>query len=254
MSKILSIARVVYKESLRNRVILALIAMSILIIFLSVFISPIALGETERIIKDIGLSSISFFSMLIVLLAGTRLVYQEIEKKTIYLIVTKPVSRAQLIMGKYMGLLMIILTITAISGIFLILTVLVFNAGFTVNIVYAIILIFMQFALLSAIAVFFSTFTSPVLSGLFTLMIYIIGYLIKDLGFFINSTVSIAVKLLIRAVMLIIPNFYYTDIKLHTVNNIPVCTDYIFFTVAYMLIYTVFFIYVSTIIFERKEF
>lgn len=254
MSKILSIARVVYKESLRNRVILALIAMSILIIFLSVFISPIALGETERIIKDIGLSSISFFSMLIVLLAGTRLVYQEIEKKTIYLIVTKPVSRAQLIMGKYMGLLMIILTITAISGIFLILTVLVFNAGFTVNIVYAIVLIFMQFALLSAIAVFFSTFTSPVLSGLFTLMIYIIGYLIKDLGFFINSTGSIVVKLLIRAVMLIIPNFYYTDIKLHAVNNIPVYTDYIFFTVAYMLIYTVFFIYVSTIIFERKEF
>lgn len=254
MSKILSIARVVYMESLRNRVIVALIAVSILIIFLSVFISPIALGETERIIKDIGLSSISFFSMLIVLLAGTRLVYQEIEKKTIYLIVTKPVSRAQLILGKYMGLLMIILTITAISGVFLILTVLVFNAGFTMNIVYAVVLIFMQFALLSAIAVFFSTFASPVLSGLFTLMIYIIGYLIKDLGFFINSTGSIAVKFLIRAVMLIIPNFYYTDIKLHAVNNIPVYMDYILFTIAYMLIYTVFFIYVSTIIFERKEF
>lgn len=254
MKRIMSIAGVVYRESLRNRIILSLIALSILLIFVSAFISPIALGEKERIIKDIGLSSMSFFSMLIVLLAGTRLVYQEIERKTIYLIITKPVSKAQIIIGKYFGLLLTILTVTAVSGLFLIITVLVFNAGFTVNVLLAIILNVMQFALLLAIVIFFSTFSSPVLSGLFTLMLYIIGYLIKDLGFFIQRTGNVFAKILIRAIMLIVPNFYYTDIKLQAVNNLSVSGNYLMFAVAYMLLYTVFFIVVSIIIFERKEF
>ena len=100
MNKLFAIAGTVYKESLRSKVIISLIIIAILIIFASLFMSPIALGETERIVKDIGLSSISFFSLLIVLLSGTRLVYQETEKKTIYMIITKPISRARILWGK----------------------------------------------------------------------------------------------------------------------------------------------------------
>ncbi len=254
MSKILTIAGTVFKESLRNRVILSLIIISILLIFISVFISPIALGEMDRIIKDVGLSSISFFSLIIVLLAGTRLVYQEVEKKTIYLIITKPVSRAKFIIGKYLGLLMIILSVCAATGLFLILTVFVTHSGLSSNLMLAVIFIFFQFILLSAIAIFFSTFSSPVMSGLFTILMYIVGYLIKDLSFFILKTESVIVKYIIKGIILIVPNFYYTDIKLQAVNNIPLSADYILFTMSYIILYSIFFIIASIIIFERREF
>ncbi len=254
MNKLFAIAGTVYKESLRSKVIISLIIIAVLIIFASLFMSPIALGETERIVKDIGLSSISFFSLLIVLLSGTRLVYQETEKKTIYMIITKPISRARILWGKYLGLLSVIFTIGIITGLFLLFVVIIAKCGLNWNLPLSILFIFLQFVLLSAIAIFFSTFTSPVMSGIFTIMTYIIGFLIKDMAFFIEKTDIIFLKWIIKGIMLIVPNFYYTDIKLQAIHSINISFPYIIFVICYSLIYSLFFMYISTLIFEAKEF
>lgn len=254
MNSILSIANVVFKESLRNKVIISLIALSFIIIFISAFLDPIALGEKDRIVKDIGLGSISLFNLMIILLAGTRLIYQEIDKKTIYLIVTKPVSRTQIILGKFLGLMYIIDSICISTGLFLIAVMLIFRIPFSPLIILSIVFILLQFTLLASIVIFFSTFTSPVMAGFFTMMTYIVGYLVKDLQFFIEKVASQAVAVIIRIIVLIIPNFYYTDIKLNAVNNMPVSGSYIIFTVSYMLLYTVFFLYISSLIFQKREF
>lgn len=254
MNSILSIAGVVFKESLRNKVIISLIVLSFIIIFISAFLDPIALGEKDRIVKDIGLGSISLFNLLIILLAGTRLIYQEIDKKTIFLIVTKPVSRTEIILGKFFGLIFIINSIGIASGLFLIAVMLMFSISFSPLMIAAIILILMQFTLLASIVIFYSTFASPVMAGFFTMMTYILGYLVKDLQFFIEKVGNQTLSLIIKFVILIIPNFYYTDIKLNAVNNVPVSGSYIAFTVSYMLLFTVFFLIVSSLIFKKREF
>lgn len=254
MKKVFSIAGVVYKESIRNRVILAMVIISFILIFLSLFLDPLALGEAERIVKDAGLSSISFFSLLIVLFAGTRLIYQELEKKSIHILAVKPVSRDQLLIGKFLGLLFIIYTIVAATGAYLVIILLITKIKFNYTLLLSLLFIAQQFTLLSSATIFFSTFTSPVLSGIFTLMFYLIGYFIKDLQFFIDKSGSAVISTLLKGVMLIFPDFYYSDIKLLAIHNMTVSLNYIIFVIAYLTIYTVLFLYLSTIIFKKREF
>ena len=254
MSDLKAVISIVFKESLRNKVILSLIIIAVLLISISTLLGPITLGETDRVVKDIGLSVISFFSLIIILFSGTRLLYQEINGKTIYIMIAKPITRARFIWGKFLGLVSIIYTVGIITGIALLIVILTAGIGFNWNIVLAVLFILLQFTLLSAIAIFFSTFTSPVLSGLFTVMIYIVGYLIKDLAFFIEKSSSVIVQWIVRAIMIIVPNFYYTDIKINAVNSIDVSINYIIFVILYIIIYTLFFVYTSTVIFENKEF
>lgn len=254
MKKIFSIAGVVYRESIRNRVILTMVVISFLLIFFSLFLDPLALGESERLVKDAGLSSISFFSLLIILFAGTRLIYQEIEKKSIHILAVKPVSRTQLLIGKFFGLLFIIYTIVAATGIYLTAILIISKISFNYTLFLSLFFIAQQFTLLSAATIFFSTFASPVLSGIFTLMFYLIGYFIKDLQFFIDKTDSAAVGTLLKGVMLIFPDFYYSDIKLFAIHNMTVSANYIIFVISYLAVYTILFLYLSTIIFKKREF
>jgi len=254
MKDVFLVSNVVFKESLRHKVIFSLICLSFLIILASLALDPIALGERDRLVKDAGLSTISFFSLLIIILSGTRLIYQEIEKKTIFIIITKPISRRRLILGKFIGLLSIIYLYTFVSSVFFALILILAKITFTVSIFYSLILIMMQSTLLSAIAIFFSSFASPVLSGTFALLGYVAGQFVNDIGFFIEKSSSIIVQAFIRFLMLVIPNFYYLDIKINGVNNLPVSASYMLFSVSYTLIYVVLLIYASMIIFSRKEF
>jgi len=254
MKDIFLISNVVFKESVRYKVILALILLSFVILLSSLMLDPIALGEKERLVKDTGLSTISFFSLLIIILSGTRLIFQEIEKKTIFIIITKPISRKRLIFGKFIGLLSIIYSYIIVSSIFFV-SILVFaKISFNISLFYTLLLILMQSTLLSSIAIFFASFTSPILSGIFTLIGYIAGNFINDIGFFIEKSSSLAVKLLIKFFMLIIPNFYYLDIKINGVNNLPVSASYMLFSISYTLIYVILLIYASMLIFSKKEF
>ncbi len=252
--RIFAIAKIVFKESLRSKVIISLIVLAFLLIILSIFLDPITLGETVRIVKDVGLTSTSFFSLLIILLAGTRLIFQETDKKTIYLIIPKPIKRKEFLLGKFLGLLSIIWLIGIATGLFLIIILLLFKISFGMILIIAILFILLQFTLLSSIVIFFSTFVSPVLVGFFTIMTYIIGFLIKDLSFFLQKTDSIIVKYIIKSIMLIVPNFYYIDAKLWAVQNISISINYIIFVITYTIIYTILFLYISFLIFDKKEF
>jgi ABC-type transport system involved in multi-copper enzyme maturation permease subunit len=254
MKDIFLVSNVVFKESIRHKIILSLIILSFLIILSSLILDPIALGERERLVKDAGLSTISLFSLLIIILSGTRLIYQEIEKKTIFIIITKPISRERLLLGKFMGLLLIIYSYSLVSSLFLAVVLFFAKIPFSHSLFYSLLLITMQSTLLSAIAIFFASFASPVLSGIFTLMAYISGQFINDIAFFIEKSSSIIVKIFIKFLMLIIPNFYYLDIKINAVNNLPVSANYMVFAISYTLIYVTLLLFASTLIFGKKEF
>ncbi|MEJ5307678.1 MAG: ABC transporter permease [candidate division WOR-3 bacterium] len=254
MKNIFSISTIVFKESVRHRIIIFSLSLSFLVIILSLTLNPLALGELNRLVKDSGLSTISLFSLFIIFFSGTRLIFQEIEKKTIFILITKPVSRDEIVLGKFFGLFSIIFCFTFITSVFFIFILLINKITFNITLLYSIINIFLQSILLSAIAIFYSTFSTPVLSSIFTFFTYIAGFFVNNLSYLIQKAPTFILKTFLKFIMLVIPNFYYLDIKVYAVNNIPVSLNFIIFSVTYTFIYTCLLLYASTLIFRKKEF
>jgi hypothetical protein len=118
MTKILAIALNTFKEAVRNRILYILVIFALLILAGSGIISDLTIAEKDRIIRDLGLASISFFGLLIAVFVGIGLVYNEMDKKTIYTIISKPIDRYQFILGKFFGLLLTIYVIELLMCIF----------------------------------------------------------------------------------------------------------------------------------------
>ncbi len=254
MNNIINIGTVVFKESIRHRIVFFSILISLLLMLISLSLNPLTLGEGDRVVKDSGLSTISLFSLFIILFSGTRIIYQEIEKKTIFILVTKPISKDEIIIGKFFGLFFIISLFVIITSIFFILILLFNSITFNTTILYSILNIFFQSLLLSSFAIFYSTFTTPILSSVFTFFTYVAGFFVNNLSFLIQRTPEMFLKIFFKFLMLIIPNFYFLDLKVYAVNNIPVSLNFIFFSFSYTFIYIVFLLYISVLIFRKKEF
>ena len=187
--KILTIARNTFREAIRDRILYNLLFFALLMIAISLLIATLTVGEQSKIIIDIGLGSINIFGALIAIFLGIGLIIKEIEKKTIYNILSKPVPRYQFIAGKYLGLLITILVNIAImgAGLYLILIANEFRWGHDLSninfdIWKAIYMIFIELMVVTALALMFSTFSSSsTLSAIFTIAVYFIGHLTEEL-------------------------------------------------------------------------
>lgn len=175
IKQIISISKNTYKESIRSKIFYILMAFAVLILGFAVILSFLTIGSQKRIILDLGLAGISFFSVMTSIFVGIGLIYVEIEKKTIYNVLSKPMPRSLFIIGRYFGMMAVLGT--NLLAMLLILTVLLaIFKGFTLMVFYAGFFIYMELAVITAIAIFFSSVASPVLSAICTLAFYLIGH------------------------------------------------------------------------------
>jgi len=205
----LAIARNTYRETVRDKILYNLILFALILIFSSIMLGQLTLGNEDKVMLDLGLSSISVFGMLIAIFIGIGLVYKELEKRTAYALLAKPVHRHELILGKYLGLLFTILVNLAIMTVGLELAMLYIGRiglGGHLRVLPAVFVIFLSLALTTALALFFSTFSSPALSALFTFFLWIIGHFGRDLQSFGELTKSASVKWVCRILYYVIPN------------------------------------------------
>ena len=210
MQKILAIAGNTFRETVRDKILYNLILFALIMIFSSLALGQLTLGNEDKVILNLGLAAISIFGTIIAIFIGTGLVYKEIEKRTVYALLAKPVRRAELIIGKYFGLLFTLFVnlIIMTAGIELAL----FYAGVDtpwsyVRILPAVFMIFLSLCLVTALALFFSTFSTPALSVLFTLFLWIIGHFGNDIKAFGELTKSVATRWLCGVLYYLIPNF-----------------------------------------------
>lgn len=243
-----------FREAIRDKVFIAIIILSILVMTSGYVIKPLALGEEAKIIKDIGLNSITLFSVLITILIGTRLVYKEIEKRTIYIILSRSLHRWEFIIGKYLGLLLVLFeSILIMLGVFyLILLLLGIQANFLLLL--SVLMTFCQLWILTALAIFFSTFTTPITSAVFTFMVYFIGHFTRDLKVLAALSKSPQLKVIADIIYVLIPNLSNFNVKAEVVHNVIIDPKIIIFTIIYALIYSFIVIFISCIIFQRKDF
>lgn len=167
--KVLSIAFNTFRENLRDKLLYNLLIFALLMIGSSLILMRLTLGEFHRLILDIGLGSINFFGVLIAIFVGIGLVSKEIEKKTIYTIISKPVARFQFLLGKYVGLSLTLLINTAIMACGLLAVLYVQDVPIHAVLFKALIMIVVEFMVITAVALLFSTFSSATFSAIFTL-------------------------------------------------------------------------------------
>jgi ABC-type transport system involved in multi-copper enzyme maturation permease subunit len=208
--RVLAIARNTFRETVRDKILYNLILFALVMILSSILLGQLTLGNETKIILDLGLSAISIFGMLIAVFIGIGLVYKELEKRTVYALLAKPVHRHELILGKYLGLLFTLLVNVAVMTVGLEAALLYtgnIGVGAPLRVLPAVFLVFLSLALTTAIALFFSTFSTPALSALFTFFLWIIGHFGKDLKDFGALTKSAPVSWLCSALYYILPNF-----------------------------------------------
>jgi ABC-type transport system involved in multi-copper enzyme maturation permease subunit len=252
--RITSVILNTFREAIRDKVFIVIIVFSILVMVSGRVIKPLALGQEEKVIKDIGLNAITLFSVLIAILVGGRLVYKEIEKRTIYLILSRPLHRWQFIVGKFFGLLMVLFeSILIMTGAFyVILLVLGIPANF--YLVWSIILTFFELWIVTAVAIFFSTFSTPITSAIFSFALYFIGHLTPDLKALGAIAKSAQIKFMSDVLYYILPNLSNFNIKAEVVHNVMVAPKIIALTIVYAIIYSAVVIFLSALIFQKRDF
>ncbi len=209
MGRISAIALNTFRENIRDKVLYNLILFALIMILSSIALGQLTLGQEAKVIVDLGLSAISIFGTLIAIFIGISLVHKEIERKTVYALLSKPVRRAEFIVGKYAGLLITLgVNVLVMTG-FLALTLL-FHGGVKpaemLHLIPAVYLIFLALALTTAVALVFSTFSTPALSAVFTLFLWAIGHFNGDLLNFGRLTKSAAVEHTTRVLYYLLPN------------------------------------------------
>jgi len=256
-----------FREAVRDKVMYSLIAFALLLIVISYILGQLTAGQDLKIMKDLGLTSISIFGLFMAVFIGIGLVSKEVERRSVYSLLAKPIRRADIVIGKYLGLVLTLVVNIAIMTVALY-AVLAY-VGWGENefakaareaplldpaMMKAVLLTLIQLSIVTATAVFFSTFSTPMLSAALTLGVYVAGFFSADLRNFdqvVNSPAAIA---LARGLYYVLPNLGAFDVNAQVVHGLPVGWRYIAVTGAYGLTYIAILLVISATIFSRRDF
>ena len=200
-----------FREAVRDRVLYNLIFFALVMIGAAILVGQISIGIERLVIVNLGLSAISLFGLVMAIFIGVGLVSKEIEKRTLHSLLAKPIRRWEFLVGKYEGLLLTLTVNTAFMTLGLATALFYVGRPFVrtdASIVVAVYFILLALALVTALALFFSSFSTPMLSALYTLAIYVTGIFAKDIRDFGDLTHSPLLKAFTRVIYYAIPNFH----------------------------------------------
>lgn len=252
--KIRAIAFNTFKEAIRDRILYLILFFAVVCIGFSRLLALLTVGDRVKIIKDVGLASLSLFGTLMAIMIGTGLVYKEIEKKTIYTLLSKPIHRFQFLLGKFFGLVLtLFIMLLLMSIIFL---GLVFFHTFKVEwqLLIAILFIFLELCLITSVALLFSCFSTPILSSLFSLAFYLIGHTAWGLEILIEKIKSEFGKALAQILYHFLPDLENFNFKTEIVQNLPIPAKIFFYSTLYGIFYTLFVLILALLIFRKRDF
>jgi Cu-processing system permease protein len=257
----------VFRESVRDRVLYSIVIFALLLIGASYVLGQLTAGQDVKIIKDLGLAATSIFGLFIAIFIGIGLVSKEVERRSVYAMLAKPVTRGQFISGKYAGLVLTLAVNVAAMTIWLYLVLAYMGWAATAGmkasweapaadpaLLKAVVLIGVELMLVTAIALFFSTFSSPLLSAALTFGLYVAGQFNADLKNFDQVVASRPAVWLARAAYHVLPDFSAFDVKTQVVHGIPVAAGYVLTTAAYGGLYIGALLIAATVIFSRRDF
>jgi ABC-type transport system involved in multi-copper enzyme maturation permease subunit len=256
-----------FKESVRDKVLYNLVVFAVLLIATSFLLGQLTAGQEVKIIKDLGLGATSIFGLFIAVFIGIGLVSKEVERRSVYSLLAKPIRRQELVAGKYAGLLLTLLVNVAVMTVatYVVLGYMSWTesdqykqaweaSAVDPRMLKAIFLIFVELMIVTATALFFSTFSTPILSAVLTAGVWVIGHFNADLRNFDAIVDSRPAVYLARALYYLLPNFAAFDVKAQVVHAQPVSAGYIAVTTSYGLVYVATLLVAAMFIFSRRDF
>lgn len=245
-----------FRESIRDRILLVVVIFAVFIIGSSVFLGSISLDQDHKIIKDFGLGAIFLLQVFIIIFVGANLIYREIERKTLFLILPKPVKKSEIILGKWLGLSLTILLMTILTTL-LFFGVLFFKGGTLNEIPYlslAILLGFVEAMLIIMLSILFSVFTSPILSSVYTVSLVLIGHSSSVVLGIINKQENEIIKYSLTGLYYLFPNLEKFNIRNDVLYSSLPSAQALTLTVIYALAYGFALFVIARFIFERREY
>jgi len=252
--KVAAIALNAFREAVRDRILYAILVFALVMLAGSTILVTISVGGEEKIIKDLGLACISIFGTLIAVFLGIGLVSKEIEKRTIYSVISKPIHRYQFILGKYLGLVLTLLANVALMALGLIGLAYLWEGTVSPRLVLAILFIFLELMLVTALALLFSTFSSPTLSAIFTLCLFVAGHLTADLRLFAARFGGVLSKAAIEPLYFLLPNLSRLNLKDQAVHSLGIDGGTTILSFLYAIFYIAALVLAAMAIFHQRDF
>jgi ABC-type transport system involved in multi-copper enzyme maturation permease subunit len=251
---IFSIARNTFREAVRDRVLYNLVVFVLLITGAAVFLGELTAGQEARTIVNLGLGAMLIFGTFIAIFVGVGLVSKEIEKRTLYTIFSKPIGRGEFIVGKYLGLCLTLLVNVLIMGAGVTLALLYVGGGGLGPAIWgAIVLIYFELAIVTAVAILFSSFSSPALSALLTFLVFIIGHFSSSLRDFAENLGSTAARIFFGAIYYLLPNLAHFEFRTEAAYGLVPGAAVTGGAFLYAVVYISILLAVTILIFSRRN-
>lgn len=254
MRSIVVIGLNTFRENLRDKILYNLLFFALLLIGASVLLGTLTIAEQKKIVADMGLAAINLVGVIIAIFVGVGLVSKEIERRTVYTIMARPISRTQFLLGKYLGLALTLLVNVAIMSAVFAATLWMDQAPIQASLFQAIQLICVELLLVTALALFFSTFSSTTLSAIMTLGFYVIGHLTTDLRGIAEKSEGQALQAITTGLYYLCPNLEVLNIKGPAAAGHMVALSYQALASAYGLLYAALLLTAASLVFQRRDF
>jgi ABC-type transport system involved in multi-copper enzyme maturation permease subunit len=249
-----AIAQNTVRDAVRSRVLYILLFFSLVMIATSTLVASLSYVERERILQDVGFGAIRFFGAAIAIFVGVGLVHREVERRTIYTILSKPVSRAQFLAGKYLGLVATLWLQLAVMSIGFAAVSLLIGAPLTWGHGAALLLVAAELAVLVAFATLFSSFATPFLAASYSVGLYLVGHLTRDLRALGATSNSPAAAEFTAWLHRLLPDLSSFNRALEAVHGLPIPPQEVAWTLVAGLAWCLGFLLVAVVTFERRDF
>ncbi len=244
-----------FREVIRDRILYFIGFFALLMVIALRLLPQISVGADEKILLDLSLGGIGLLSAVVAIFVGTGLINKEIEKRTVLVLIPKPITRAELMIGKHLGLSAVLVVLVAVMGVIgfglLSLNGISYPPGaIALSLLYLII----ELSLLVAVALLFGVFTSSILATLLSFGVYLVGHFSRDLLELGNLSDNASVKTFTQTLYLILPDLSRLNFRNEAVYGLLPNAGDLLSNGLYGILYTILLLAVATLIFSRRQF
>ena len=251
--RVLAVAHNTFREAVRDKVLYVLLFFAAASILASKALGWISIGQDIKIIKDISLAAVLVFGVLISIFVGTNLVYKEVDKRTLYTILSRPIRRYEFILGKYLGLAFLLGLVTMVMTDVAVIYVFAFGGSVDLAFFLAAFLIYCELLLLTAFAVLLSSLTSPILGALIVFCVFVLGHateVLVDLPPHFDGTLA---KHILESVYYVVPNLNNFNLRAEAANSVALSLAYVAWATLYGFVYSAVLLLLAFLAFENRD-
>lgn len=261
IGRIYAVALNTFRWAIRHRFLIAVLLVSAGVMLFALVLGEMSLHQEQRVAIDVALGGTSFFGCITAMVLGALLLYTEIQRRTIHTMLAKPIERHELLLGRYFGMAASLTLLVAVSTVLMAGLFWIQDVSFGAVTVKALLLTWIEVLVVAAVAAFFSSFSSPVLSGVFTAGIWLVGRATDELRAVVDSATQPLIRVVCRVALYIVPDLHLFQVsgstldgKVVSVHSDFVAWSYVAAAAGHGALYIALLLALAVVIFARRDF